>query len=175
MRLGIGLDPRLGGGHDFVSGTDELVDQAGVLGLLRVEPGALGQHVDERILDTEHPDGARHPAAAGQQAQGRLRQSDLAALDVGGDPPVTGQCDLQAAAEGRAVDGRDHRHPESLQPAQVPLDVLDGGECLTGILRGDRNDALEVTTGEEGLLARGDHHTGDRILLGDQTFDSLVH
>ena len=55
------------------------------------------------------------------------------------------------------------------------LIVLDLGEGLAGVLRGDLDDALEVATGEEGLLAGGDHHAGDRILLGDKAFDGLVH
>ena len=178
-RLGVlvrvGLDPRLGGRDEFLDAADEFVDQADVLGLLRIEPGALGQDVDEGVLDAHHPHGAGHAAAAGQQAQADLRQADGAALDVRGDAVVARQGDLQSAAEGRAVDGRDDRLAQGLQLAQVGLDVLDLGERLTGVLRGDRDDALEVTAGEEGLLGAGDDDTGDRILLRLKPFDGLVH
>jgi hypothetical protein len=88
---------------------------------------------------------------------------------------VTGQGDLQAAAERGAVDGRDNGHAQGLQLAQVGLDLLHLGEDLAGVLRAGLDHRLEVTPGEEGLLRAGDHHTGDRILLCDKTFDGLVH
>ena len=120
MRVGVGLDPRLGGGHQLLDGRHHLVDQADLLGLGRLEPGALGQHVHERVLDAEHPHGAGDAAAAGQQAQRHLGEADHEALDVGGDAVVTRQRDLQAAAERGAVDGGHDRLAEGLQRAQVP-------------------------------------------------------
>jgi hypothetical protein len=161
----VGLDPRLGGGNEFLDAADEFVDQTGVLGLLRVEPSALAQHVDEGVLDPHHPHRAGDAAAAGQQAQADLGQADRAALDVGGDAPVTRQCDLQAATKGSAVDGGDDRNAQGLQLAQVGLDFLDLGERLTGVLRGDLDDALEVAAGEEGLLRARDDDAGDRTWL----------
>ena len=41
------------------------------------------------------------------------------------DAVVAGQRDLQAAAERRAVDRRDDRQAEGLQPAQLALDLRD--------------------------------------------------
>ena len=124
MRVGVGLDPRLGGGHQFLDRADQLVDEAGLLGLRGLEPGALRQHVHERVLDAEHPHGAGDAAATRQQAQRHLGEADHEALDVGGDAVVTRQRDLQAAAERGAVDGGDDGLAEGLQRAQVLLDCL---------------------------------------------------
>jgi hypothetical protein len=44
-----------------------------------------------------------------------------------------------------------------------------------GVLVGDLDAGLEVAAGEEGLLRRGDDHAGDRVLLGVQPVDGLVH
>ena len=89
------------------------------MALAGLEPGALAQHLHERLLDAEHPHGAGDAAAAGQQAQRDLGQADLAALDVGGDAVVAGQRDLQAAAERGAVDRGDDGLAQRLQLAQV--------------------------------------------------------
>ena len=175
MALGVGLDPRLGGGHQLLNGGQNLVDQAGLLGLGRLEPGALTQHLHERLLDAEHAHGAGNATTAGQQAQRDLGQADLAALGVGGDAVMAGQRDLQAAAERRAVDGGDDGLAQGLQRTQVALDSFDGVEGLTGVLRSEVDHALQVTAGEEGLLGAGDDDAGDRILFGDKAFDGVVH
>ena len=175
VRVGVGLDPRLGGGHQFLDRADELVDQAGLLGLGRVEASALRQHVHERVLDAEHPHGAGHPAPAGQQAQCHLGEAHHQALDVGGDAVVTRERDLQAAAERGAVDRGDHRLAQRLQCPQVALDGLHRVERLAGVLRTELDHALEVTAGEEGLLRTGDDHTGDRVLLRGKAFHRIVH
>ncbi len=125
MRIGVGLDPRLGGRHQLLDRADELVDQTRLLGLRRLEPGALGQHVHERVLDAEHPHGAGDAAATGQQAERHLGEADDQALDVGSDAVVTRQRDLQATAERGAVDRGHDRLAERLQCAQVALDSLD--------------------------------------------------
>ena len=175
VRIGVGLDPRLRGGHQFVDAGDDLVDEADLLGLRRLEPGALRQHVHERVLDAEHPHGAGHATGTRQQAERHLREADDQSLDVGGDAVVTRQRDLQAAAQGGAVDRRDHRLAEGLQRAQLPLDRLDEIEGLTGILGPDLHHALDVAACEERVLCAGDDDTGDRILLGDKAFDGLAH
>ena len=48
-------------------------------------------------------------------------------------------------------------------------------DSITGVVRSESDHALQVTTGEEGLLRAGDDHTGDRILLSDKAFDGVVH
>ena len=60
---------------------------------------------------TPPPPGSRPSVTSGRPI--------LAALDVGGDAVVTGQRDLQAAAERGAVDGGDDRLAQGLQGAQV--------------------------------------------------------
>ena len=175
VRVRICFDPRLGCRDQFVDAADEFVDQPDLLGLAGLEPGALGEHLHEGFLDAEHPHGARDATAAGQQAQRHLGQADDDALDVGGDAVVTRERDLQAAAQGGAVDGGHHRLAEGLQLAQVGLDELDLGEGLGGVVGADVHHALEVTAGEEGLLRAGDHHTGDRILLCHKPLHGVVH
>ena len=132
---GLALIHALAAGTSSSTVGSDLVDQADFLGLGRVEPGALAQDLHERLLDAEHPHGAGHAAATGQQAQRDLGQADDAALDVSGDAVVTRQRDLQTTAERGAVDGGDDRLAEGLQPAQVALDGLDRAEDVAGVLR----------------------------------------
>ncbi len=171
----VGLDPRLGGGHQLLDRRQHLVDQPDLLGLGRLEPGALGQDAHEGVLDTEHAHGAGHPAATGQQAQGHLGQTQLAALGVGRDAVMAGQRNLEATAECRAVDRGDDGLAQRLQGSQLPLDRLDRVEGLPGVFRTGLDHGREVTTGEEGLLGAGDHHSGNRILFGDKAIHRLAH
>lgn len=177
--VGVGLElllyPSLGGGHQLLDRCHQLVDQTDLLGLGRLEPGTLRQHAHERVLDAEHPYRAGHPTATRQQTQRHLRQTELAALDVGGDPVMTRQRDLQAAAQRRPVDGRDDRLTQCLQGAQLPLDGLDGVEYIAGVLGPGLDHRLDVAAGEEGFLRAGDYHSGDRILFGDKAIDGLAH
>ena len=130
-------------------------------------------------LDAEHPDDAGDAAAAGQQAEGRLGQADLGRGVVDDDPVVAGQRDLEAAAEGGAVDRGHDRAWERLEPAQVGLDRLDAGEDRRGVVGRRLHHQREVAAGEEGLLGAGDHDAGDVVArrgqLGVQPVDGRVH
>ena len=55
-----------------LDGADDLVDQTGLLGLLRAERRALQQDAHQRVLDAEQAHGTNHAAAAGEQAEGDL-------------------------------------------------------------------------------------------------------
>ena len=107
VAVGVGLDPRLGGGDQFVHGRHQFVDQTDLLGLARLEAGALAEHLHERLLDAEHPHSAGDATAAGQQAQRHLGEADDGAWHVGDDPVVARERDLQATAKRGAVDGGD--------------------------------------------------------------------
>ena len=170
------LDPCLGGRDQFLDGADDLVDQSGLLGLGRVEPLPLQQHTHQRILDTEQTHGTDHATATGQQAESCLGQTDLDTLDIGCDAVVGVQRDLQATAERGTVDRGDDRLAEGLE---APHDLLHGVGAL-----GDRGGDLflrlraavaahvfQVAAGEEGLLGRGEHDTGDVVLLGLEALD----
>ena len=94
------------------------------------KPLALQQQLHQGVGYPEHPDRADHAAAAGQQAEGDLGQAELglrlAPARSGGGRP--------ARSPGRHP-GRCRSAPpppagEGLQPAQVALDLLGGGEEL---------------------------------------------
>ena len=178
-RLGrgrVGGDPRLGR-RDSSSSIEPTTscDETGVLGLLRPELGALAEHLHDAVGDAEH---AGHPgdaAAAGQQAELDLGQADLGAGDVGDDPVVAGERDLEAAAQRRAVDRGDDRLAELLEPAELRLHP---GALVVERLRvglGGLHQVVEVGAGEEGLLRRGDDDAGDVVALGLEPVDGGVH
>ena len=82
------------------------VDRADFKGLLRRQRRAVGNHFSRGF----HPDQTRHPLGAarpGDNPQGNFRQAN-AALGID-HPVVTAQGHFQAAAQGGAVNGRDHR------------------------------------------------------------------
>lgn len=99
--LGVGLDPRLRGGHQLLDRGHDLVDQSDLLGLHRSTLLPLEQHLHERVLQAEHADGAHDPATTGQQAEGDLGQADLDALHVRGDAVMRGQGDLEIRHRAR--------------------------------------------------------------------------
>ena len=92
VRVGVGLDPRLGGGYQFLDRREHFVDQAGLLGLRRLEPGALRQHVHERVLDAEHPhaagDAAARRAAGRASPRGSRRRHPSRRRRCGGGTPA---------------------------------------------------------------------------------------
>ena len=118
--------------HAFAAGTNsptvgsDFVDQSDLLGLRRLEPRALRQHVHERVLDAEHPDSAGNATTARQQAKCDLGEADNKTLDVRGNAVVTREGDLQAPAQCGAVDGGHDGLAEGLERPQIPLDRLDG-------------------------------------------------
>ncbi len=175
VAVGIGLDPGLRGGNEFVSTAHQFIDQADLLGLAGLETRALAQHLHEGLLNTEHPHRTRDTTAAGQQSQRHLGEADDRAGHVGDDPVMAREGDLESTAERGTVDGRHDRLAERLELAQVGLDGFDHAEGLTRVLRPQLDHALEITAGEEGLLRAGDHDAGDRILFRDKPFHGVVH
>ena len=95
---------------------------------------ALEQQLHQRVDDAEHPHRADDAAGARQQAELDLREADDGLRVVDDDPVVAGQADLQAAAQRRAVDRRDDRLAERLQPAQLRLAAADELRELGGVL-----------------------------------------
>ena len=170
-RLRVGRDPAPGRGQQLVRAVGQLVDDAGLDRLGGTQPLALQQQLGQRVGDAEQPDGAGHAATAGQQAERHLGQPELGLAAVQRDPVVAGQRDLQAAAQRGAVQRRDHRTGIGLQPAQLGLEPLGGGEELRRGLVGDRAEQPQVAAGEEGVLGRGQDHPGDLVLLGVEPVD----
>ena len=130
-----------------------------------------------------HPHQARQAlgaAGARQQADLGFGQAELDLGRVGDDAVVAGQGDLQAAAEGEAVDRRGDRLAAGLQGAERLVEGegrVEGG--AQGVFLGTARPAgslgaqlAEVGAGAEaGGLARGDH----RALDGGVGLDALDH
>ena len=168
-------DPRLGGGHELLAGRHDLVDEALGQRALRVELRARHQHVHQRGLQPEHAYDAGDAAAAGQQAERRLGQADLDRAVVDGDAVVGRERDLEAAAEGGAVDRRDDGARVGLERAEAGLDGLAHREDLVGVVGGRLHHVLEVAAGEEGLLRTRQHDAGDVVDLVEQPLDGRLH
>jgi hypothetical protein len=170
----LGSDPLLGGRDELHPGGHQLVDQAHLQGLLRPDPLALQQQLQQRVDDAEHPHGSSDAAGAGQQTELDLREAELDLGVVEGDTVVAGQADLQAAAEGGAVDGGHDRLAEHLQPAQDGLVLTHPDGDLLGVVGLGGLEIVEVATGEERLLGRRDHHAGDLVALGLEPVDGCL-
>ena len=83
---------------------------------------------------------------------------------------MSGQSEFESAAQCRTAEGGDDRLAEGLEATQHLLEVFDGREFLFGIGRIGRTQLVEVTPGEEGLLRRSQHDTGDVIDVGFEPF-----
>ena len=89
---------------------------------------------------------------------------------------VAGERDLEAAAERGAVDRRDDRLAERLQPPQLRLAVAHALRRTRRMCsRAAALEVVEVAAGEEGLLGGGDDHAGDLVLLGLEPVDGRRH
>ena len=135
----------------------------------------MQQHVHQRVLHAHHAHRADNTASARQQAQRHFRQTELGLRVVQGNTAMTGQRDFQTATQCSAVQRGNHRNTEGFQPAQVALEDPAAFRHLRGICLGDLDQVLQVTTGKEGALCRGDDDTGDVGLLFFQTRHRLVH
>jgi hypothetical protein len=124
---------------------DHAVEEAAVLQLLR-RPRLAAGHQGMGGGQADQPRQPLGAARAGDQAQRDLGQAHACA-----GPPhagVTGQRQLQAAAERHAVDGRDHRLGAGLDPFE------HGAQ--DGLLQLARRAELgDIGAGREGLVAAG--------------------
>jgi hypothetical protein len=100
-RLGLGL-----------AGRDDAADDAHRAGLLAGDAAAREQQVAGNAL-TDRADQALRPTAAGDQADGRLRECEQRGR--AGDADVACERELEAAAQARAVDRGDRRAVHALK------------------------------------------------------------
>ncbi len=152
--------PRLRCWQELLGRRHELVDEAALDGFLRRTPLPLQQPIRERGLQSEHPDHSGHPATTGQDTQRHLGESEFDRVVVDGNPVMTGQRDLQAAAERRPVERRDHRTSEPFQGAQLGLHAFDQLVDPRGVGPGRVEDQRKVGAGDEGLLRAGENDPG---------------
>ncbi len=80
---------------------------------------------------------------------------------------VADQGDFPAAAERRAGEQRDDRPAERLERAVARGQRPDLGEAGGGVLRFEREHALQRGAGEERRLGRGEQDAADARLVGD--------
>ena len=142
------------------------VDQAHAQGLLRAHMAAA-EHQVQRSLCADQAGRALRATGAGQQAQLHLGQAQLGRGR--GHAPVRRQRHLQAAAQGRTVDGGHHRLVAGLD-AQAHL-------RQRGRLR-RQPELADVRPGDEGLAAAMDQHRVHvrvRIGLGDGVHQATAH
>src|SRR3982750_772103 len=126
----------------------KLVDHAEPVGLGGVDRRAGQQHL-QRLAGREYTREEDRRAAAGRQADHRLRLSERRV--VGGDDEVRALCDLGAAAVRDAVDGCEDRLAQLPQRVQRAVEVLPLAQPL--LLRHVLALA-EVAADREGSLAR---------------------
>ena len=82
---------------------------------------ALQERLHQRACDSQETNGADHAAGPRQQPELDLREADHGLGVVDDDPVMTGQADLESAAERCAVDRRDDRPAERLEPTEALL------------------------------------------------------
>ena len=167
--------------HDFLAGFDELVTDAGLHGLFRRQRRPLKDERQSRLRADETRQALR-TATTGEEADLRFGKADLRFRLVGDDTVVTGERDLEAAAERRAVDRGGDRLAAGLEAAEqhVELEValihrLDAIflRTLTGAARLAAHHG-KVGTGAEGVLAGGEDGALDRVVAHD-LFDDRGH
>ena len=133
------------------------MDHPRIQGAHRINPLAF-QQVGQRGFEPEQFGQAHHAAASGKQAQGDFGQAELYRAMVAGEAVIAGQRQFEAAAEGRAVDRRDHRHGQLFQAAQLALDRADAGHKVLNAIGGDRDEIMQIAAGKKHVLGRGDQH-----------------
>src|SRR5581483_2387697 len=117
--------------------------QPGGAGLGRAQPVA-GQHDPQGGRPADGPREPLGPAGAGHQAEAGLGKAEGGV--VGGDDERAGQGELEASAEGDAVDGGDDRYRQGGDPVEhrpAPGQDAVGG---VGVPAGE---LVEVGTGRE--------------------------
>jgi hypothetical protein len=143
-----------GGGH-----------QAQFQRLLRADAGALEQD-RQRLLHADQARQALRAAGARNQPERYFRQGQLHARIVQRHAGVAGQRQFQAAAHGRAVDGRHERLAAGFQLAQQRAHQRGDGE---GVFPAHRHGKLfdhgfQVAAGHEIALGRRDHGAAHRAV-----------
>src|SRR5262249_27683779 len=106
--------------RDEIGCRDDFVDEPDAPGLLRAD-GLSGQNELERAALSDQAWQPLRAAAAGKQSELDLGLAELRVLDGNADRAGHGR--LAAAAECKAVDGRDHRLAEILDEIEHLLPV----------------------------------------------------
>ena len=171
--LAAALDPGLRS-VDLGTLGNHFMHHARAPGVVRT-PGRAGAHRRHRRLHADQAGQALGAAAAGEEADLDLGQAELNLVVVGDDPVVTGQRQLEPAAQRQAVDGPGHRLAAGLQRAQGTVQLP---ARIIGILQRTAGQhaaghVTEVGAGAEAArLARGQDRALDGV-IGLHPFDPL--
>ena len=158
------LDPAFRRGDALVRCHD-LVHEARLQRLGRRQVGAL-RHELQRGLDADQSRQALRAAAARQQADLDLRQTEHGLRVVGRDAIMAREADLESAAERGAVDGRRERLAAGLELAQqllqvaaVPVNLFGALAAVEGV-----DELHQVRARDERVLAGCQHRAFDRVV-----------
>ena len=136
------------GARDQISRRNDLVDEPDAIGLLRADHLA-GQDELQGAALADQPRQPLRSAAAGNEPERHFGLAEF--RGVHRDPDGARHRRLAAAAERKAVDGRDHRLAEILDEVEHLLPETAG---LLGFERRDLRELADVGAGDEGLVAR---------------------
>ena len=143
-------------------GGDDLVHQTEPQRLA----GALALAGEDHVEGRARADETRQPlaaAGAGDEPELYLGEAELRLGMIGGDPVVTGQRELEPAAQTGAVNRRDDRLGQRLDPAHHLLSLE--AQPLGLDLGGERGELLDVGAGDEGVGLAGDQHHRLHVLV----------
>ena len=123
----------------------------------------LERHAGPAGVDQPHD-----PAVAVVVAAARLERAELRPL--GGDPDVARERGLEPAGERPAVDGRDRRLGDAVQPAGSPPSPV--GDVVAHLARRRvldhrRDVGLQVGAGAEGVAGAGQDRDVDRVVVAE--------
>src|SRR5580704_6742718 len=135
------------GACDEIGRRNDLVDKPDTMGLLRADH-LSGQYELERPALADQPRQPLRSAAARKQSERDLRLAEL--RTVHRDPDGARHRGLAAAAERKAVDGRDHRLAEILDEIEHRLAEAARPFCVD---RSRMRELANVGTGDEGFVA----------------------
>ena len=150
----------MGLGHD-------LVHDAPLLRLVGIQAASGEQHLHRDMIGNaaRQLDGRRIGERAGidfRQREGRV---------IGGDDDVGRDHDLEAAAEGEAVDRGDHRLVEAGQFLQA----AEAADAIVGIGRLAVGGRLEIPARAEEFLARAGEDGDAQVRIVAELRESLAH
>jgi hypothetical protein len=151
------------GGVEVALDRDDPVDEAHGEGLRRPHLAARPEH----LLGPGPADQAGQPlgtACTGEHAEEDLRHAQTGVLRR--EAQVAGQRRFEAAAQGEAVDGGDHRPGNGLEGIEGAVEVADQPV-------GIRLDLADLGAGGEDPVVPGQHHRLE-FGIGGQAFDVIA-
>src|SRR5580704_13690346 len=150
------------GARDQISRRDDFVDEADPIGLLRADHFS-GQNELQGAAFADQAWQALRSASARNEPECDFRLTKFRGVDR--DPDGAGHRRLAAAAERKAVDGRDNRLAEILDQIE---DVLPETAGLFGLERRDLRELADVRPRNERFVTRSrqDHATYCSVVPG---------